>query len=691
MIYHKNKSCPCEIYYLLNNIRLSVNIKIFINKYYFMLKTIFKLFLVLIVFIYSSIQTHWLDRKECVSKYWYASIFNTETNNCSCRNDYVFWNDYQWNYKCVSQNQVCKNQYGIMWVYDNTNKACWCYTGYLLVDNQCQYSRSICMNKLWYWSDYNTEKSKCECREWFELSNWKCVSDNTMCTNDWWYWSYYNINTKSCSCREWYISKEWKCKYATTECIIEFWSNSYYNKNIKTCGCKQWFTMSEWMCKSTNTVGINKINEFKKNNELKITVTKNKLRNRLLKKFSKKDKNQLNVLKMKLDVIILNYINKNNIYNKKTAQNFVILISFSDLLIEYANIINNKKSEESKKISTINEVANNTKTTSWVNDNEITSKPVDKDVKISNSSISNKTLRTQADNYFKIQLYSKSITQYELLIKNQQTDLLLLNNLLIAYIYESRFQDANKILFILYNASEKKDTITWYAINEWNLSKNIYKKLLELKTATIENKTNLSLEYAELLYKAWDHYYYDNKEKNFFPIMYTYITAYLVLDNILETEPNNDKALYLQWRLLMDINGDFKLAQQKLEKTITLNNNNFNYYYRLWNSLMHQDKYEEAKVQFLKWIDLEKNYEKLYLNLGNMYFDLNEDEKWFSAYEKGIKICKTHCDWFYHNMGNQYYHNKENTKAIFWYEKVTKNHKNYVNLQKSIETLKKSN
>lgn len=797
-----------------------------------------------------------LDTKECVSKFWYASIYDETINDCSCRSTYILWKDYKWNNSCITQSQVCKNEYWIMWIYNNSNKSCWCYSWYLLVNNQCQYWWSVCNSKIWYGSFYNTNIEKCECKEGFELINWKCTSFSQKCVNEIWYGSFYDNNKSICKCNTWYTLINWKCKSWKSHCLITLWTNSlfdnqsnnckcipwyqlvnnkcvsdsnkcindigygsfydsessgclckvwyklrnwkcvsnnyycagtlwnwsvyksdidqctckegyiinnwkckqwhvfcrnilwiystynkgksicwcvewhelidnqcinknkecsyklwtwwvydsikqecwckiwynfindkcvsesikcreeigwysYFNTKIMACTCSKWTNMFEWKCTRQININITKHQLFKNKHEDEILELGNKLRKWLYAKFDKKSIDKLREIAKTVRNISLNYVEKNNVNLKSKSSKLVVLITFNDLVVEYLSRNNYDEEFRSNKKKKIQE-----------------ERKVEEAFEIKNDSNNNVSIRKQADDYFKNNNFNEAIILYEKLLSNGVYDLVLINNIFISYIHENKFIEANKILFFMYNIIDEKDLVTGFTIIEWNLSQKIYDKSIEYRNIDNKDDVNIAIEYAELLYKAWDYYYEDDKVKNYLAIMSTYTTAYVILDKTLLNEPSNDKILFLQWKLLMDINGNFNLAQSKLEKAIEINQDDFNYYYRLWNTLSHQEKHKEAKEQYIKWIELEKKYEKLYLNLWNRYFDLNEDEKWFLTYQKGINICKTHCDWFYHNMGNEYYHNNDYVNARIWYKKVSENHPSYETDNNIIELIK---
>ena len=265
---------------------------------------------------------------------------------------------------------------------------------------------------------------------------------------------------------------------------------------------------------------------------------------------------------------------------------------------------------------------------------------------------SKEELINDADNDFSNKNYPEAIIKYEKILDNWIVTEKLINNLFISYINESRYKDAQRIIFYLISLNWNNERLVWSIIEENNLSENIYKYQEILKNQE-NRKIEDIIKYAELLYDAWDYYYNKDQQKYFFAIFLHYLSAYLALEDWIEINPKNSELYYLQWRLIMDIWGNISLAEKKLKIAVSLNSKDYRYYYRLWNAYMEQNKNLLARDAFIKWLSLNNNFEKLYLNLGIIYFKLWDREKWYLNYNLWLKICSNECSSFYNNLWNE--------------------------------------
>lgn len=294
---------------------------------------------------------------------------------------------------------------------------------------------------------------------------------------------------------------------------------------------------------------------------------------------------------------------------------------------------------------------------------------------------------TTAQTYLNNWEYQKAIDIYENLIDENINSNEVISQLLYAYSMNGNFDKALLIMYGIAEWSNYNENIVWFYIEEDNISQQVNDALKQVQKTNGKDALAL-VEYAKALYKAWDYYYYSDKEKYYFPVSFAYFNAYVALEQAWEIDKNNSEVYFYQWRLLMDTNWDFYTAEQKLKKAISLNKDNFEYYYRLWNSYMHQKKHKEARSAFLMGIKLNKNYEKLYLNLGNTYFALWDKTKWFAAYNTWVKICSEMCSGFYNNLWNEYRDNNNSKLAIIYYTKALKIDPNYRNAKCELELLK---
>lgn len=293
-----------------------------------------------------------------------------------------------------------------------------------------------------------------------------------------------------------------------------------------------------------------------------------------------------------------------------------------------------------------------------------------------------------ANNYYKNNKYLEAINIYEKLLEKWTVTPELLNNIFASYVKLWKYDKALYIIKFMVSNFWTSESIIWTHIEKNNLSNKIISLYKEIIKEKYKNPEHL-LEVAKLLYEAWDYYYDLDSKKYYMAILTQYMNAYVLLDDAIKLDPNNSQYYYYQWRLIMDIGDSFEKSQKKLEKAIELKKDDFNYYYRLWNALMHQNKYKEAKEKFLKWIELNSNYEKLHLNLWNMYFKLWEREKWYSSYDNWLKVCSEMCDWFYNNIGNELYVDKKYNEAMKSYEKALETTNDKKTIQGKIDYIKK--
>lgn len=283
----------------------------------------------------------------------------------------------------------------------------------------------------------------------------------------------------------------------------------------------------------------------------------------------------------------------------------------------------------------------------WIaltNDNQFNEKT---EIKLSKTDVNQITIK--ANKFFTNKAYELAKDKYEILIDNWEYSPVILSNLFVCYIYSWEYSKWLNIIRMLEIISWNTNLTKWPIIEKNNLSEKINE--LVLKIAETEQKDPaLLLDYAKLLYKAWDYYYELDQQKHYLVIMTHYLTAFIVLDQAIKLNPNDWDYYFYQWWLHMDIWERFDLSEEKLEKAITLKQDDFRYYYRLWNAYLHQWKYEEAIEVFTKWIKLNNNYEKLYLNLWLSYSNVGNINKSLFNYNKWLEICFEQCDSFYNNM-----------------------------------------
>lgn len=289
--------------------------------------------------------------------------------------------------------------------------------------------------------------------------------------------------------------------------------------------------------------------------------------------------------------------------------------------------------------------------------------------------------------YYNNKDYVKAIEIYEKLLNEWEITPEILNNIFSSYVMLWEYDKALYVIKFMVSNFWASESIIWIKIEKDNLSDRIISLYKDIIKEDYKNPEHL-LEVAKLLYEAWDYYYDLDAKKYSFAIFTQYMNAYILLDDAIKIDPNNSEYYFYQWRLKMDIWDSFEDSEKKLKKAVELKNDDYRYYYRLWNALMHQNKYSEAKENFLKWIALNSDYEKLHLNLWNMYFELWEKEKWYLSYETWLKICKEMCDWFYNNIGNELLNEWKYIEAKESYQKALEITPEKAELIKKLEYLK---
>lgn len=298
-----------------------------------------------------------------------------------------------------------------------------------------------------------------------------------------------------------------------------------------------------------------------------------------------------------------------------------------------------------------------------------------------------KDLGNDAKSYFLDKDYNNAAKAYEKLLSEWEKTPEIINNLFVSYIWILEYQKAVNIISLLINANWPSEWLVWKYIEKDSISENILSFQKKIQSDEVKDD-EMYLNFAKNMYKAWDYYYDEDKEKYYFAIMLHYLSAYLALDDAIKLNPDNSEAYFYKWRLIMDIWSPMKLAEEELKKAVALKQDDFRYYYRLWNAYMHEYKNELARDTFLKWIELNDKYEKLHLNLWNVYFKLYEKDKWFESYDRGIKVCKELCDGFYNNLWNEYYWSNEFDIAKKWYEKAIEFNPNHENSKEKLRKMK---
>ncbi len=134
------------------------------------------------------------------------SYYDSLSDSCKCYTGYVVSEN-----KCVSADQLCRDQYGVMAKYNSLYNKCECFVGYVFGKDaigrtQCISKDDWCQNEYGYNSRYNILIDKCECNSGYEF-NIKSggVLECESCISKYGLHSSYNYVDKKCECDEGYI------------------------------------------------------------------------------------------------------------------------------------------------------------------------------------------------------------------------------------------------------------------------------------------------------------------------------------------------------------------------------------------------------------------------------------------------------------------------------------------------------
>jgi tetratricopeptide (TPR) repeat protein len=93
--------------------------------------------------------------------------------------------------------------------------------------------------------------------------------------------------------------------------------------------------------------------------------------------------------------------------------------------------------------------------------------------------------------------------------------------------------------------------------------------------------------------------------------------------------------------------------------------------------LFLQNKPQEAKALFEKALAEEPQNEKIYLYLGIVYEQLEQNEEAISIMEKGLEYSSNYRPLFYFNMGNNYLVRKQHEEAAAMYTNAIEENEDY--------------
>ena len=153
----------------------------------------------------------------------------------------------------LSNDQICKNQYGVNSVYTGNNSQggliCDCTSGYTwnTGDTACvavpaETGYQVCSetypNETWNGTYDSSGQYNCVCDSGYFFYGSQCVSGYTYCTDTEGYGASYNISTDSCICDAGYIYNGGQCEAGSLYCSIRYGIGTEYNYSTGGCECE---------------------------------------------------------------------------------------------------------------------------------------------------------------------------------------------------------------------------------------------------------------------------------------------------------------------------------------------------------------------------------------------------------------------------------------------------------------------
>ncbi|CAC5344327.1 MULTISPECIES: tetratricopeptide repeat protein [Planktothrix] len=117
--------------------------------------------------------------------------------------------------------------------------------------------------------------------------------------------------------------------------------------------------------------------------------------------------------------------------------------------------------------------------------------------------------------------------------------------------------------------------------------------------------------------------------------------------------------------------GNPELALFFYNQAIELNPDNDQIYYKLGQTLMQLERYEDAITAYSKSIQLNPNFPWSYNSLGEVLIKLERWEEAIAAYTQFIKFNNNFC-WAYFGLGESFFNLNQIEKSINYYEKAIK-------------------
>ncbi len=203
---------------------------------------------------------HWWQAY-CSSNWRWICADGTASPSCLCRWSSIYW--YQlapekcptWhmknsNWKCVTYNEWCKEQF---WIHSNYlwNMICWCENWYVLSEiwKWCITLTEWCIEQVWEHAIW-TWNYQCWCESWYTTSQVekKCITLDEWCVEQFWphHVSAWGL---SCKCEYLYRYDEQtkSCIDLDSYCKKTQWIHSE-GTQFDNCNCTVWYVLYQWKC-----------------------------------------------------------------------------------------------------------------------------------------------------------------------------------------------------------------------------------------------------------------------------------------------------------------------------------------------------------------------------------------------------------------------------------------------------------
>jgi hypothetical protein len=110
------------------------------------------------------------------------SQYDSSSDKCTCSSGYIFDKNISGNTTCVSENEWCRNRYGLNSKYNTLTDKCECSSGYeFSVNSGDILTCDSCFSKYGLNSSYNYINKKCECDDGYVANGNSCITYTQSC------------------------------------------------------------------------------------------------------------------------------------------------------------------------------------------------------------------------------------------------------------------------------------------------------------------------------------------------------------------------------------------------------------------------------------------------------------------------------------------------------------------------------